>query len=338
MSQDVKTSYNFDRSMNTENRHDPTREFLTRQGFLLLDGGLATEIERQGVVLDTDLWSASVLVDQPEILSRVHRDYLEAGADCLATASYQASLDGLGRYGMSRAGAESALARSVSIATEARDDFWADSRNRENRIRPLVAASIGPYGAYLADGSEYRGDYGLTEQELLDFHRQRWEILASAGADLMACETIPSRVEARALKKLIERDPGPPAWVSLSCRTGAELADGTSLIDTVSELLGTRNLVAVGVNCVAPSLIEPLVVTIRTVWQKPIVVYPNSGEIWNARAHRWGSGLSSENTFADVAAWYREGASLIGGCCRTGPDEIGRLRNRLEALARSTPG
>ena len=194
--------------MNTDNRGDPTREFLTQQGFLLLDGGLATEIERQGVVLDTDLWSAAVLVDQPEILSRVHRDYLEAGADCLATASYQATLEGLGRYGLSRSAAESALARSVSIATEARDEFWADCENRRGRIRPLVAASIGPYGAYLADGSEYRGDYGLTEPELLDFHADRWEVLSSAGADLMACETVPSRLEARALKKLIEKGRG----------------------------------------------------------------------------------------------------------------------------------
>ncbi len=235
---------------------------------------------------------------------------------------------------MSRAAAQSALVRSVSLATQARDDFWASSENRRNRIRPLVAASVGPYGAYMADGAEYRGNYGLTERELFEFHHDRWEVLASAGADLMACETIPSRVETRALQKLIESEPGLPVWMSLSCRNGAELADGESIVDTVSDLVGTPNLIAVGVNCVAPSLVEDLVMAIRTVWRGPIVAYPNSGEVWNATEHQWGNDVSSEDTFADVSAWYRSGARLIGGCCRTRPDEIARLKSRLQAQTR----
>ncbi len=315
--------------MTAEERIDAFSRFLTAQGYLLLDGGLATEIEARGAKLDSELWSAAVLVDQPEIIYKVHQDYLAAGADCIASVSYQATVEGLVALGMSEASAHAVLRSSVELALEARDDFWSEKINRAGRLRPLVAASIGPYGAYLADGSEYRGDYGLSEDQLFEFHRARWETLCSAGADLVACETIPCRDEVRALRKLIELESSPPAWISFSCQDSLRLADGASLVETVAELRDTPNLVAIGVNCVPPGLVGDLVATLRTRWDKPIVVYPNSGESWDAVRKCWVDGHGEADPFVDALEWYQKGARILGGCCRTGPDDIRRLRGVL---------
>jgi len=303
---------------------------------MVLDGGLATELEARGCELSTDLWSAAVLFDAPEMLYRVHLDYLLAGADCITSASYQASYPGLISHGLSAEQAEEVLARSVSLAVEARNEFWRDPSHRPGRIRPLVAASVGPYGAYLADGSEYTGDYGLNEEDLFDFHQRRWSVLVEAGADLMACETIPSRLETRALRRLVQATSSVPSWISLSCGNETSLADGSSLQETVGTLVGTPNLVAVGVNCVHPELVRGLVQTIGTVWPKPILAYPNSGEVWDAHRHRWLGRDAESDVLAQVEGWIDAGARILGGCCRTGPDQIRRLRRILLARAASS--
>lgn len=175
---------------------NPIETLLQHQPVAIVDGALATELERRGSDLNDDLWSARVLMEQPELIRAVHLDYFHAGADFAITASYQATVEGFARRGLSRDEALALMQRSVQLAQDARDEFWADEKNRVGRLRPLVAGSVGPYGAFLADGSEYRGDYKLTKQELIDFHRPRVEALIAAGADLLACETIPCLIEA----------------------------------------------------------------------------------------------------------------------------------------------
>jgi homocysteine S-methyltransferase len=315
--------------MTKKERIDPTKRFLSDQGYLVLDGGLASELEARGLKLESELWSAAVLVDEPEIIYQVYLDYLTAGADCIASASYQATVEGLTAFGLNEASAHAVLRDSVDLAIKARDKFWSQERNRVGRLRPIVAASIGPYGAYLADGSEYRGDYDRSEDELVDFHRPRWETLCSAGPDLMACETIPSRDEVRALRRLIELDSSPPTWVSLNCRNPLQLANGDALDETIADLRVTRNVVALGVNCVAPGLVADLVATIRSGWDKPIVAYPNSGEIWDAVRKLWIDGYGQADPFVDALEWYERGARILGGCCRTCPGDIKRLRTVL---------
>jgi homocysteine S-methyltransferase len=310
-------------------RSNPLTPFLAGQGFLLLDGGLATELEKQGHDLDDPLWSARLLLEKPEAIARVHRDYLHAGADCLITASYQATLTGFQQRGLSREQAIALLRRSVELAMGVRDVFWADELNRVGRSRPQIAASIGPYGAYLANGAEYTGDYGLGEAGLLTFHRERWHILAESGADLLACETIPSAVEAQALAQLSQETTATPVWVSFSCRDGAHIHDGTLLTEAVRPLLDLPQLVALGVNCTAPSHIPSLISHLKTVTDKPIVVYPNSGETYDAGQNCW-LGISSANEFAAASqTWYDAGARLVGGCCRTGPEHIRQMREKL---------
>jgi homocysteine S-methyltransferase len=305
---------------------DPVQPFLRQQGILFVDGGLATELEARGYDLGGGLWSARLLRDDPEAIKKLHRDYLEAGADCIISASYQGTVAGFVRHGLSEEAAEALLRRSVLLARSARDEFWADPANRVGRLCPLVAASIGPYGAYLADGSEYSGDYGLERDELTAFHRERWHILWQSGPDLLACETIPSAMEAQALRRLLRETPGCFAWFSFSCRDEIHLNDGTPLADVVAALDDEPQVVAIGVNCTAPRFIPGLVRAARAATTKPIIVYPNSGERYDVETRSW-HGESRPSDFAAASSeWRAAGAGLLGGCCRTGPEHIRLLR------------
>ncbi|MEU0238022.1 homocysteine S-methyltransferase [Nocardiopsis sp. NPDC006198] len=290
---------------------------------LVLDGGLATRLESYGADLRGGLWSARLLADGPELVRRAHRDYFEAGADVAISAGYQASIPALEARGHSRREAAGLLARSVELARAERDAFGSG----------LVAAGVGPYGAALADGSEYTGDYDLDEDGLYAWHRERWRVLAGAGADLMACETVPSLPEARALGRLLTEVPGPRAWISFSCRDGEHLNDGTPLSRAVAELAplhAAGRLVAAGVNCTAPRHVPSLVRTVAAAGL-PAVAYPNSGESWDASLGRW-TGVGDPEGFGRAAvSWYEAGAVLVGGCCRTGPEHVRSVRARLDA-------
>jgi homocysteine S-methyltransferase len=309
---------------------NPLSPFLEYQGLLILDGGLATELEARGADLSDELWSARVLMEDPGQIREVHRDYLLAGADCIASASYQATIEGFVSRGMTERQAEALLVRSVTLARQARDDFWAQPGNRGRRLRPLVAASIGPYGAFLADGSEFRGDYDLSTAELERFHRRRWNILASCGADLLACETLPSRGEALALRGLLEQTPATVAWFSFSCRDSECISDGTAIEVVAEDLQDCPQIVALGINCTSPRFILDLVRALRRATDRPIVVYPNSGEGWDADARSWiAAGRDALALDGAGQLWFHAGARLLGGCCRTGPAQISALRRRL---------
>ena len=296
--------------------------FFAHRQLLILDGALGTELQRRGADLNDPLWSAALLIQQPELIRQVHLDYFVAGADVATTASYQATFESFMQRGMSHAEAATLMASAVRLAVEARDAFWDVPANRTGRVRPLVAASVGPYGAMLADGSEYRGNYGLTEAQLMDFHRPRMQVLCATGADLLACETVPSLAEARALARLLEEFAGASAWISFSCRDALHNSQGELLSDCVAALDGYAQVVAVGVNCTAPQHIDSLVTQASAHTKKPVLVYPNSGEHYDATHKQW-SGNPSASHFAEQArGWHARGARLIGGCCRTSPDDI----------------
>ncbi len=308
---------------------DPIRIFLDRQGVMILDGGLATELEAMGFDMNDELWSARILLDDADLLRQVHLAYLDAGADCIATASYQATIPGFTRRGLTESEARDLLRFSVSIAKGVRDAFWDDPTRREGRLEPLVQASIGPYGAYLADGSEYTPRYDLREAGLREFHRPRWDALVEAEPDLIGCETIPSAPEADALLRLLDDTPHLYSWISFSCRDDACLADGTPLKEAIANATSVDRVAAVGFNCVPPSLVPALIERFRGVTEVPLIVYPNSGEGWDAGAKSW-IGSQEPLDFGEAAlSWKGMGASIIGGCCRTGPAEIKAIRNAL---------
>lgn len=288
---------------------------------LVLDGGLATELEKRGHDLRGSLWSARVMLDDPGAIGAVHRAYLDAGADCVVAASYQASVPGFLRAGMTQDQAESLLRGTVELAVEA----CRESARKAER-QPFAAASVGPYGAFLADGSEYTGDYGVGSGVLRGFHEPRWEILSSATT-LLACETLPSLIEAEVLLDLLRQSPEACAWMSFSCRDGLHLSDGTPIAEAAARCSENPRVVAIGANCTAPRFIPSLIREVsRAAPGVPVVVYPNSGETWDAESRAW-LGEADPVDFAAAAREWRElGAALIGGCCRTSPEHIAVLR------------
>ncbi len=298
---------------------DPLPTFLARQAALVIDGGLATDLEARGQDLNHPLWSARILAEQPEAIREVHLAYARAGADVLITASYQASIPGFEAAGYSAEKARHCLVDAVRLAQV----------SEEVGRRVLVAASVGPYGAFLADGSEYRGRYGLSVGELREWHRPRLEILQGTGADLLAIETIPSLEEVQALAELLDDYGHVRAWMSLCCPDAGHLHDGTSL-DRVLDVVGNHpQIVAVGVNCVSPAIVEEAVRNLRSLTGKPILAYPNSGECYDNASKSW-TGIADPDAFADAAVKWRDaGCSLIGGCCRTTPAHIAKLHERL---------
>jgi homocysteine S-methyltransferase len=279
---------------------------------LIADGGLATELEARGHDLSDALWSARLLVDAPQEITAAHAAFFRAGATIATTASYQASFDGLAARGIGRDDAVRLLRRSVELAKNARDDVGGAGR--------WVAASVGPYGAALADGSEYRGRYGLSVGQLQDWHRPRLEVLADAGVDVLALETIPDVDEAEALVSLV-RSLGVPAWLSYTI-DGTRTRAGQPLADAFAVAAGVPEIVAVGVNCCAPEDVLPAIGPARETG-RPVIVYPNSGERWDSGRRAWVG--SSRFSPRSAEQWLAAGARVIGGCCRVGPAQIAEL-------------
>jgi homocysteine S-methyltransferase len=297
---------------------NPFESIQEAHGTVVLDGGLATELERRGADLRDPLWSAKVLVEDPDAIRRVHEAYFEAGADVAISASYQATFEGLARRGIERAASAGLMRRSVELAREAAG---------ENRV---VAASVGPYGAMLGNGAEYTGDYDKDEDELVEFHVPRIEALAEAEPDVFAVETIPSFVEAGALVRALERVPEIPAWVSFSCRDGGHICDGTPIEKAVEVVATAPSVVAVGVNCTSPLHVERLIESISDTTDKPVVCYPNRGSFWDPMRKAWTDPPRQDARPAlRPLAWREAGASLIGGCCGTTPDDIGAIAAAL---------
>lgn len=301
---------------------NPINDILSTFPLMILDGAFSTELERHGCNLNDPLWSAKILIEDPKVVGAVHTDYFEVGADCVITASYQATYEGFIKRGLNEQQAGELIQLSVTIATEARDLFWANPANRSNRPKPLVAASVGPYGAYLADGSEYRGNYTLSETELSTFHRKRLHTLIGAGPDILACETIPCLMEAKVLVELLKENPGTYCWLSFSAKDGRHINSGEKMEECARWLDDQVQVAAVGLNCTAPEHVSSLIDEIRKATDKPIIVYPNSGEHYDSHAKTW-DGNSEDLSYGEWARnWFEQGAKLIGGCCRTTPQDI----------------
>ncbi len=299
---------------------------------ILLDGGLSNQLEEQGFDLNNALWSASLLSENETELINAHRQYLNAGANCIITASYQASEKGFVEMGFSPEFATELIIKSVQLAHQAIDDYLHENKNV--LTRPLVAASIGPYGACQADGSEYHGRYGITDTALEDFHYDRLRLLDKTNADILACETIPSLQEAQILHDLL-MNVETPAWMSFSCKNGQQINDGTA-IDTIVQLFADHpNVLAIGVNCTSPQYIIDLIYRIKQFNNgKAIIVYPNSGEQYDPVSKKWHGSTSPLSCGQAAKTWVDSGATIVGGCCRMGPEHILKMHQLLQSAYR----
>jgi homocysteine S-methyltransferase len=283
---------------------------------VLLDGGLATQLEAQGHKLDSALWSARLLHEDPDAIVQAHLAYFAAGAQVATTASYQASMDGFVHAGMTPAEAQKLIKRSVRLAEQAR----ANCQDDHDR---WIAGSIGPYGAALADGSEYRGDYDLSVQELRKWHRPRIELLAEVGVDVLALETIPCLVEVEALLAEIDGS-GQPCWLSVTC-AGDRTWAGEPAEEAFALARDVDEIIAVGVNCIDPAGASALIRIASQAAGKPVVIYPNSGEHWDSVTKAWMGPATFQAE--DVRDWITGGGRLVGGCCRVGPTQIKAIRD-----------
>jgi homocysteine S-methyltransferase len=295
---------------------------LQQNKIAVIDGSMGTALEQLGADLNNSLWTARVLADRPELVKQVHLDYFRAGADAGITCSYQATIPGLMENGFTREEAENLIVRSVTVFQETREKWWETEGKAAGRAYPLCLAGMGPYGAYLADGSEYRGHYGVSDQVLYDFHARRAELLWQAGADVLLFETQPSFAEVKIEAAIAERL-GADYWISFSCRDSLHINEGDAIRDCAAALSKDHpHLRAIGANCSKPEYMTGLIREIRSATTLPVFVYPNSGETYDPVTKTWngeGEGLH----FKDYALSYmKAGAVAVGGCCTTTAEHI----------------
>lgn len=297
---------------------------------MIIDGSMSTALELMGCDLNDSLWTAKILAERPELVKHVHMEYFRAGADSGITCSYQATIPGLMAKGYTLKESEELIVRSVKLFLEARDEWWEAEGRAAGRAYPLCLAGIGPYGAYLADGSEYKGNYGVSDDVLRQFHRRRIELLWQAGADLLLFETQPSLSEVL-IETAIAEERGADYWVSFSCKDGEHIHEGDT-IGHCAQVLSTNHphLQVIGVNCTAPQFISSLIANLKKASSLPIAVYPNSGEEYDPHTKTWHGSRDSLTYGTYAKQWMQAGASCVGGCCRTAS---GHIREVLQARA-----
>ena len=287
---------------------------LSAEKFIVIDGGLSTQLERHGNDLNDPLWTARVLMNDPSMIERAHRDFVDSGARIVISASYQVSRSGFERNGRSISEADAALTASITAARQATEGSHA-----------LVAASVGPYGAILHDGSEYRGNYGVSHEFLVDFHGERLAVLADAQPDFFAVETIPDVTETMALVEALGDFPEVPAWLTFSAADGARINGGDPIEDAVAIANSLPSIAAVGINCTAPEFITELSTRIRAVTDLPVVAYPNAGGAWDPSTGEWSTKDMNPFTEDHLVSWRNAGVSILGGCCGVDAQMIGTL-------------
>ncbi|MCX8581351.1 homocysteine S-methyltransferase [Gilliamella sp. B3482] len=295
---------------------------------IIIDGALASELQRRGCDLNDSLWSAKVLIEQPDLIRQVHYDYFKAGADCATTASYQASPLGFAKKGISLDESIKLIKKSVELAQQAKEQYL--TQIGKNKLL-FIAGSVGPYGAYLADGSEYTGNYQLSEEEFIEFHQIRIQALIDAKADILACETLPNFAEIKAIVKVLKQYPTMTAWFSFTLKDANHLSDGTPLKEVIDYLNNVDQVVSVGINCIALEEVTAALTVLQTLTRKPLIVYPNSGEQYDPTTKQWHKNHQHNCTFKNqLPTWLKLGAKLIGGCCQTTPKDIAEIADYLK--------
>jgi len=306
---------------------------------MTIDGGFSTQLAfHVGSNIDGDpLWSARYNAVEPTAVIQTHLDFLENGAEIILTNTYQASVEGYTTHlKLDREQSIELIKSTVKLAHIARDKFLQTKGNQQDK--PLIFASIGPYGAHLHDGSEYTGSYAsrVSSAVIRKWHKVRIDACVEAGVDGLAIETIPCQMEAEAVVDLIHDEyPDLKFWVSFQCKDGQRIADGGDFSSAVEmiwsrvEARQKKNLIAIGVNCINPNYVAELFKSLKR--KIPLVVYPNSGEIYSVE-EGWKGEKDCLPLEEYVHEWASLGAKFIGGCCRTNASMIQKLRQKVDQL------
>ncbi|MGX7776110.1 homocysteine S-methyltransferase [Streptococcus pluranimalium] len=312
------------------------KQLIGQEKPVILHGALGTELEARGYDISGNLWSAKFLLDGSEVIQTIHRDYVLAGADIVTTSTYQASLASLVNVGLSVNEAQKLIVKSVSLAKDAREEAWAELSKSEKQGRhyPLISGDVGPYAAYLADGSEYTGEYGeVTKEALKDFHRPRIALFVAEEVDLLALETMPNKLEIKALAELLSEEfPQVEAYLSITSQDGKHLSDGSSLQEVVDVVKKCPQILALGINCSSPSVSEEVLESLSDLTDLPLLAYPNSGEIYDGSTQTWQHGEAGELSVPEChVKWQSQFPHLkiVGGCCRTRPADIARIKKQI---------
>ena len=306
------------------------KELLAQKQILVLHGPLGTELEAMGYDVSGKLWSAKYLLEKPDVIQELHEIYLNNGSNILTTSTYQATIPGLEAAGLNPEQAADIIRLTVQLAHQARDNYWQNlsDEQKTQTIYPLISGDVGPYAAYLADGSEYNGQYGkVSLQELKDFHRPRIQIFLEQEVDMLALETIPNRLEVQAVTELLSEEfPQVEAYMSFTAQEVGKISDGTALKDVIALVEACPQILAVGFNCTQPQLYDDLLQETRTLTTKPLVTYPNSGETYDGVTQTWHHSHEGKGSLVEQSLhWIHLGARIVGGCCRTRPAEIAAL-------------
>lgn len=300
--------------------------WLNEQNFVVIDGALSTALEKKGMDLNHKLWTAKVLVENPEKIKEVHTEYFEAGANIAITSTYQASILGFKDLGYSEEQAEEFIKKSVKLAKQSR-------KEAQSNKDMWIAGSIGPYGAYLADGSEYRGDYKVDNKFLEDYHKLRIELLVNEGVDLLAIETIPNVEEIKVILNILSQYPEVVCWVTCSLKDPEHISDGTKITDVQNILENNKQVIAYGINCVKPELVERTIDILSLNSSKKLIAYPNGGAVYNPSTKEWSNDQCGDHIFSiNSLKWYEKGCFLIGGCCCTTKEDIKVLAETLSTI------
>ncbi len=288
----------------------------------VLDGGLSFPLEEKKKLMNTNLWTAELLISKPELISEVHINYIDSGAQIITTSSYQASFKSLKKRGYTEIQSKNIILKSVEILEEIKNNY-------DNKI--IIAASIGPYGSYLADGSEYVGNYNISKEYIFNFYKKKIDLLDSSNADILAFETIPSYKEAKVIAKIL-KGTKKQSWISFSCKNEKEISDGTKLEKCCEYLNNHSKIFGVGVNCTSPKYISNLISILkRKLKNKKIIIYPNSGEIYDGKNKNW-IGNNNRTFESYIDEWLNLGVDILGGCCRVGPKEIKKIKDKIDLI------
>lgn len=312
-------------------RRRTVESLIDKKEKFVIDGSMSTLLERMGADIKDPLWTAKVLLERPLLVKQVHLNYFRAGADCGITCSYQATIPGFINKGLTKEQAEDVIRRSVALFLEVRQQWWDEEGAKQGREWPLCLASCGPYGAYLCDGSEYRGHYGISEKELYDFHVSRAQLLWESGADMLLFETQPS-LEETLIEADIASELEAPCWISYSCCDGEHTCEGQDIAECARLLAKKPSVRVIGVNCTAPQYIEPLILRLKGACDLPIAVYPNSGKVYDPESKTWVGNGDPQVFGKNAKRWYEIGAAAVGGCCTTGPEHIHAVRGALSSI------